>query len=364
MVLATKPGGLICTVIDDGLLNTESGTQLRRWVMQQTHLRAVVHLPEVTFKPNKINVRSSVLLLEKRETPDIDLLDSTAVTFAELTTLGYNGSGDAIRGFDTSAFIQDAVQGIKQGTGTRTGENWRVFEVAATAVAQDSTSRWDLKYWDPEVIEAAQELDGQGGETVRELNTIVTRRGKSPAATTYVDAQDGFAAVVKAGSCLTRFGTVDLTDADWIEKAAYDDFAPHAKLQIGDVVLASTGDGTLGKAAVLTESVPAVADGHVTIIRVDKAKIDPLYLADYLRQGFGRLQIERFFTGGTGLIELTPEHVNRIRVALLANVEDQQKLSKSLRAAESKHLSVVATAITSLADSRELFRVSSGAHSD
>lgn len=85
-------------------------------------------------------------------------------------------------------------------------------------------------------------------------------------------------------------------------------------LRKNDVILASTGDGTLGKACVYNQSIPAIADEHVTIIRVDSSIINPYYLADYLRKGFGNKQIERLYTGSTGLIELTPEQVASIVV--------------------------------------------------
>jgi type I restriction enzyme M protein len=357
MVLATKPGGLICTVIDDGLLNTETGTDLRRWVMQHAELLAVLRLPEVTFKPNKINVRSSVLLLRKRDQVDTDLLDSSPVSFVDVHSLGYSGTGDALRGFDYPAFIESVVSGaLDHAAGSvRSGLHWSAFEIPANVIGTDSTSRWDLKYWDPATTEAVEQVALNGGRAVGGLNTIETKRGKSPATATYVGPDDGYAVVVKAGSCITRYGTTTLEGADWIEKATYDEIVATAKLQKGDVIIASTGDGTLGKAAVWDRDELAIADGHVTVVRADPSVVDPYYLADYLRAGLGKLQIERLFTGSTGLIELTPEHVNRIVVPLLESVTAQQDLSKALRAAEDHHRAYVTQAIGELDASREAF---------
>lgn len=75
MIASTVPGGEICTVIDEGLLNTETGVDLRRHILQNCRVKAILNLPSETFKPNKINVRSSVLYMEKRATPDIDFND-------------------------------------------------------------------------------------------------------------------------------------------------------------------------------------------------------------------------------------------------------------------------------------------------
>lgn len=41
------------------------------------------------FKPNKINVKSSVLYLEKREAADVDLEDNYKIAFCKVDTLGY-----------------------------------------------------------------------------------------------------------------------------------------------------------------------------------------------------------------------------------------------------------------------------------
>src|SRR6202011_6022019 len=132
----------------------------------------------------------------------------------------------------------------------------------------------------------------------------------------YVDEPDGFAAVIKAGSSINKFGEIEF-EGDYIEKSVYEDMPTSAVIQLGDVLLASTGDGTLGKCGMYDSEKPAVADGHVTIIRADKDLVDSRYLADYLRHGFGALQVSRLYTGSTGLIELAPDQVDQIVVDTL-----------------------------------------------
>ena len=108
IVQSVIPGaGEICTVIDEGVLNTDTSASLRSWLLQQCDIRAVVRLPEVTFKPNKINVRSSILYMMRREQPDVDFETSYKVQFIDVKSLGYQGSGDSIRGFDEAALIRE-----------------------------------------------------------------------------------------------------------------------------------------------------------------------------------------------------------------------------------------------------------------
>lgn len=354
MVMATKPGGYVCTVIDDGLLNTDTGVNLRRWIMQNVELMAVVQLPTETFKPNKINVRSSLLLMRKRDTPDIDLLETYPIAFGEIESLGYVGSGDPIRGFDLEALKQSFSQGLLDPSlgSTRTGIHWNAFDVQSADIVEDGTVRWDRKYWLPEVRLRSEQLCNSGAQTLGALNTIKTRRGKSPATSLYVDEQDGYAVVVKAGSCITKFGQINLDGADWIEKSTYDDTIDAVKLKPGDVVIASTGDGTLGKAAVWTSDLHGIADGHVTIVRIPESVMNPAFLADYLRAGFGNAQVQRLYTGSTGLIELTPEHVNRIVVPLMVDTTEQDRLSARLRDAENVHQALISDAEKALREGR------------
>lgn len=347
MIETTIPGGEICTVIDEGVLNTETGAQLRKYILQQCKLIAVINLPEETFKPNKINVKSSILYLERREIPDLDFEDNYKTTISQLTSLGYHSSGESIRNFNKKQFLGEIEVDLLNQTeeGSRQGEYWKAFDIEINDLYNDSTFRFDYKYWDSDIRLCIEELTTAGNLSILELNTIQTSRGKSPSSENYVDEQDGYALVVKAGSSISKLGNIIFENSDWIEKSVYEVFCERSEelklnlniIQKGDVLLSSTGDGTLGKCCVFDLDVPAIADGHVTILRVNKEIIDPYYLADYLRNGFGSVQISRLYTGSTGLIELTPDHINTIIVDMKDSVKTQEKLSKELRKLEANY---------------------------
>jgi type I restriction enzyme M protein len=112
MIQCCSAGGEICTVIDEGVLNTDSGSNLRKYILQHCKIVCVVNLPNETFKPNKINVKSSLLYLEKKANPDVDFEDNYKVTICKLDSLGYQGSGDKIRGFEKERFIKEIEQNI------------------------------------------------------------------------------------------------------------------------------------------------------------------------------------------------------------------------------------------------------------
>ena len=345
MILSTSKNGEICTVIDEGVLNTESVSDLRKWILTNCRICAVVRLPDETFKPNKINVKASLLYLQKFEEPDENEDSDYQVTFIDLLSLGYEGSGDIIRGFDMSKLLDEIQEQSLNNQGKeRGGYNWRAFDVNISELRQDKNHRFDLKYWEPNVRKHIHSLNKKSGRTIRELNTITTERGKSPDSDTYVDEKDGYALVIKSGSNISKYGEIVTEDSDWIEKNIYDEFIEKSKLgknnalvYDGDVLVSSTGDGTLGKSCVFRSKTPAIADGHVTIIRVNPKEIYPEYLSDYLRCGFGAKQIERLFSGSTGMIELTPEALNNVVIDLLSGLDAQKLASQALRKSEQSY---------------------------
>ena len=356
MVLASVSGGEICTVIDDGVLNTTSATELRRWLLQTCELRTVIRLPHETFRPNKINVRSSVLYLRRREINDTDLEEDYPIAFCNIETLGYSSAGESLRSVNFE-HIKTEIAAALSGNSTsskREGEHWSIRDISAQSILTDQKCRLDLKYWNLDVRNRIDALVQNGNTaTIEELNNLSTRRGKSPTASSYVGEADGYALVVKAGSNISKFGQL-IEAGDFIEKSAYDEMKDF-QLKYGDVLLASTGEGTLGKCCVFRSRRPAIADGHVTFMRVNPRHISPEYLSDYLRAGFGSAQIQMLYSGSTGLIELEPSHVDSIIVDLLSGPKEQRSVSTKLRAAERQYAKRAANAEDALRKAYGLF---------
>jgi len=368
MILSAHHDSMIVTVIDEGVLNTASYEELRRYILQSCRIETVLALPEDTFKPNKINVRSSVLVLRRRKDHDEDTTDDYPVSFVTVDSLGYEGSGDEIRGFDLPKLIAEVVSvdpyALALDTQT-TGYNWSAFAVKSTTLAADKTARFDVRYWRPDVRFAVERLRQlPGAQTIADINTIETKRGKSPPAAEYVSANEGHAIVVKSGSNISKAGELTIDGADYIELPVYQEYVQkQLTLEDGDILLASTGDGTLGKCCVYRnndengKAKPAVPEGHVTVIRVNQAKVYPEYLCDYLRKGFGHDQLYRTFTGSTGMVEITPSDVDEIVVPAMPLKRQQKQLSRKLRNAEQNAAKIVTQSESVLLDGETEFRV-------
>jgi hypothetical protein len=98
-----------------------------------------------TFKPNKINIKASVLVLERREMDDEDLDEDYPVVFCRIASLGYQGSGEEIRGFDFERLVQETLSAmlILEGEGVRSGYNWTAVDVSVSQIAEDGYFRLD-----------------------------------------------------------------------------------------------------------------------------------------------------------------------------------------------------------------------------
>ena len=354
MVGAVKHGGDICTVIDEGVLNTESSAPIRRWLIEHCDVRVVLRLPEVTFKPNKISVKSSVLLLRRKTDPDVDGENDYNVTFVDVKNLGYYGSGEPIRGFDELALMGQIESYVHDDfTADPSGDQvWNAFKVPAEQIRSDKTCRLDLKYWIPSCTETIAALGLAGGQTLESIVTEDMRRGLSPASDDYVDEKDGYAIVLKAGSNINKFGEVVFV-GDYVEKNLYEDLK-HAWVTDGDLLISSTGNGTLGKCAVYRDVRPAIADSHVTIVKLDPELCYPEYVCDYLRLGFGAMQIQRLYTGSTNMVELTPDHL-KVVVIELPDLDAQKAASQEWRSIEVDYRSKIATAEQAFAESMSKF---------
>jgi type I restriction enzyme M protein len=326
MVRISKPRAKICTVIDEGMLNTGAMARMRRHLLEKCHIDAVIDLPEVTFKPNKINVRCSVLLLTKKTTDDESQV--YPIRMIQMEKIGYDSMGE--EGGDVS--IQEMISLVRarwSDMGHRrlsledTGNLFHSYPLDIHHIVAEEDVRLDFKYYDPAILDLIDNLINRGAKPLLDIVVEPIKRGKSPSKSDYNVNDADETIVVKAGN-IGRIAVVG--ELDTISQDVYERLT-EAHIMRNDLLLASTGEGTLGKAAVFDEDKEAIADSHVTILRLDTEQLDPHYAAWYLRSEYGQAQIHRLYTGTTGLIELPEDEVKRILILAPPSLENQRHLS-------------------------------------
>ncbi|GAA5118262.1 restriction endonuclease subunit S [Haloechinothrix salitolerans] len=162
--------------------------------------------------------------------------------------------------------------------------------------------------------------------TLRDISLVV-KRGKAP-----LYADNGL--LVLNQKCVRAENRVDLsfarrTDAD---KRPVNDWA---LLTDSDVLVNSTGRGTLGRASLAPRiNEPVTVDSHVAIVRVDQDKATPEFVA--LNLSARQADLESFQSGSTNQTELSAKTLAAIPV-LLPPISEQRRIA-NLMAAVDGHL--------------------------
>ena len=121
----------------------------------------------------------------------------------------------------------------------------------------------------PEITEDEKPFEIPEGWMWVRLNDIVVKpikRGKSP---TYTSRSD---ILVFAQKCNTKAGYIDLSLAQYLDESKLNKYPPEEFMRDHDIIINSTGNGTLGRVGIYHNSdnprdLQVVPDSHVTIIR-------------------------------------------------------------------------------------------------
>lgn len=94
----------------------------------------------------------------------------------------------------------------------------------------------------------------------------------------------------------------------------------------GDLLINGTGVGTIGRCAPYLREDNALPDNHVTILRIKpELGLDPVFLSVQLNSIIGQMQVEQYFKGSSGQIELYPSEIKEFYI-WLAPAEVQQQI--------------------------------------
>ena len=161
------------------------------------------------------------------------------------------------------------------------------------------------------------------------------RRGKAPR---YVDKSG---VLVFAQKCNTKHNGIDIGLSLSLDETTLGRYSNDEYMQDGDVVINSTGTGTLGRVGLYraTDNIselPIVPDSHVTIIRA-AGSIQALYLYTFLKAHQGEL--EKKGEGSTSQKELKPLTLKEMLIAL-PPISEQRRIEEAINISFS-HISAI-----------------------
>ena len=137
---------------------------------------------------------------------------------------------------------------------------------------------------------------------LKELVQKEIKRGKSP---TYIDHSS---VMVFAQKCNVKTGGIDMSLAKYLDEKAFSKYSFDEYMQDNDIVINSTGNGTLGRIGIFHDTDRVndciiVPDSHVTIVRTIS-----FVLPEYIYQVLSYYQpyLEKNCSGSTNQTELKP----------------------------------------------------------
>ena len=161
---------------------------------------------------------------------------------------------------------------------------------------------------------------------LRELTIKEIKRGKSPK---YAD--DG-SVYVFAQKCNVKLGGIDISLAKFLDANAFGKYPAEEYMVDGDIIINSTGNGTLGRIGIFRDSdrindFVIVPDSHVTIIRTGNQIIkDYLFFALKYHQPY----LEKLGEGSTNQTELRPSTVAELFIPVPPVREQERIVAKLL----------------------------------
>ena len=150
------------------------------------------------------------------------------------------------------------------------------------------------------------------------------KRGKSP---TYANSGN---ILVFAQKCNTKAGNIDLSLAKHLDLKVFAKYPDEEYMQNNDIVVNSTGNGTLGRIGIFRDSdridgCIIVPDSHVTTVRINAALIsDYIYYALTYYQPY----LEKNCSGSTNQTELKPAVIANLFIPVPPYAEQSRIIKK------------------------------------
>lgn len=154
------------------------------------------------------------------------------------------------------------------------------------------------------------------------------RRGKSPK---YIE-QSG--TLVFAQKCNTKYAGIDIGLALYLDENTLGKYTDDEYMQDGDVVINSTGTGTLGRVGFYRvadnrANLPIVPDSHVTVVRAHR-NVHAFYLYAFMKAN--QAELEKEGEGSTNQKELKPLTLKEILIPI-PPFSEQKRIALAITAA-------------------------------
>jgi type I restriction enzyme M protein len=219
-----------------------------------------------------------------------------------------------------------------------------------------SARRLDPEHTAPDVQKLRGLLDKVGAVS---LHSLATSIAQGVQASQYSD--EGAVRIVKTKD--VRFPSLNLAACE----LAHDD-GWETPLERGDLLINTTGEGTLGRAGVMPDidDAPTFAAVDISILKIDPTKALPEYVALVLNSWIGKRQSLALQTGSSGQQHFYPLHFRSLRVPipLLDSGEVDLAWQVTVAGVADRRREAMVDAAAAMAEIDEVFAASLGVRAD
>lgn len=188
-------------------------------------------------------------------------------------------------------------------------------------LSQTSLDRFDSEYFRPDYLENIKRIESTGESIPLKIAFTTIKRGAQP-------AYSAIGKVPALRSVNVGFLEFNETRREYVTE---DFLARNSRGRVvqHDVLITSTGVGTIGRTSIWPHSHDAYCDGHITILR--GSKISPYLVALFLTTTYGLSQIEKNIRGSSGQIEIYPYDIGKILLPnlLISHQDEIERLVKA-----------------------------------
>jgi type I restriction enzyme M protein len=304
-----KDGGKMAMVLPNGILGNEQQEYLRKYLLKNGNIFAIIDLPFETFSPN-VTIKTSVLFIQKGK----------AKEKKELFISINEECGHDKKGRPTE---HDDIPNIERFFNQHLSNENNFFIQPEFLESSFIAKRYLQKYVDNLVIINSSKYP------VIDFGSIIktVHNGANiDDASIYVDKSEGIPYILVKS--ITKEG-INFENLKYIRNDLINNKDVKKNL-VSEATILITRAGNAGIAAnIPPDLVNGVASGFLINIHVNLTKINQYYLVSYLNSKFGQLQLERIASGSI-LQSIRSSDLKKIKI-ILPPMEIQNEIGNKIK---------------------------------
>ena len=314
-----KPGGRMGIVLPDGILGNITDGYIRKFILDNAKILAVIDMPQETFQPST-STKTSLLLLQKKK--EDEKVENYPIFMAIAEKCGHNRRGKPVDEDDFPQISLNYRSFVNKEKKKEIGKKGFIMRLEQII---ESDNILAPRYFNPEIKKELSKLEKSGkyklisfGELLK--NKIVSiKRGNEVGSKNYGTGDIPFIRTSDISNWEIR-----VNKETSIDEETYVQYKDKQDLREGDILFVNDGGRMIGEVAILTKyDKKILIQSHIKRIRITKENelLDPYILLYLFKLPIVKKQIySKTFVQAT-----IPTLSNRLKDVILPIPLDKKK---------------------------------------